>query len=199
MANDIYEVKLFWADQDGKRSENVLNYQAEAAPGPTDPFVVANDVATAFLTANLAGILACVSTDVTLLAITCRRVNNAGGPTYSSIVASNGSRTGETMTNAVAVNLCLIPNAPPYQRKEGHLYLGGIVASDVVGDVIQNALTVLLTALRNLLLTALVTAGTSFELVILDRSTKIGQQIADIVQRNVITPLRRRLKPRQST
>lgn len=196
MANDIYEVKLFWADQDSKRAENVMNWQFVAPPISTDPFAVAGLVANGFLTLCQTQLLLCVSVDVTLTAITCRRVNNAGGPTWSLALNDAGTRTGATFSNAIAVNICEIPGAAPYRRKEGHFYLGGIVTTDVIGDAIQGALHALITTLYGEWSSSFTVSGALMFQVIFDRTTKIGTPIADYVIRPTITPMGRRLKPR---
>lgn len=196
MANDVYEVRLYWAGPEGKRWENVMYYQSNAEPTESDPFVVAQDIVDGFNTVQAAAMLVAVSTSVTLTAISARRVNNGGGPTYTQPINSPGTRTGDMMTDAVAFNLCSIPSAAPYQRKEGHVYLGGIVASDVVGDAIQSAIRVILLELVDALGLAISAAGAEFNLVLWDRTTQIARTIADWVIRPTISALKRRLRPR---
>lgn len=194
---DIYELRIFWADSDGKHSENVMHWSEQSDASSADPFIVAGAVMESFLTAVQPSLLACVSPSVTLTAYSCRRINNGGGPTNTAPIGSAGTRSGDTATNSIALNLCAIPGEAPYQRKEGHFYLAGFPAADLIGDIIQSGLITAVDALIALYNSYIIALGANFQTVIVDRATKVGVLTARWLLRATITPMRRRLRPRQ--
>jgi len=199
MANDVYECRLFWSDPAGKRGENVMHFTPVSSPSSTDPFVIAKDLITALELSLIGDLLACVSTTVTLSAISAKKVNNGGGPTYTSINGSPGTRSGNEMTGAVAANLAFIPSVGPYLRKLGRIFIGGLVETDVIGDVIQSALQVLINQVITDLQGSFVGTYATYVVTLYDRSTDIATAISDFVLRPTISALRRRLRPRNAS
>jgi hypothetical protein len=196
MSTDVYELKIWWSDADGKKSCNVLHYQDPTVTGASGPYAIAQNLIDAFVTDCQSELLACVASDVTLTVYQCRRVNNGGGPTCEEIKNVAGAHSGVSVTNANAANLTFIPASAPYQRKEGHFYLGGVPAGAIVGDKWQTAFEVLVGQFLTDLQAGLIMGLETFTQVIFDRTTAVPTQISNWLFRNVITPIRRRLKPR---
>jgi hypothetical protein len=196
MATDVYELKIWWADADGKKSANITHWQSATVTGGGFPYDIANELITAFAAANQAALLDCVASDVTLAVYQCRRVTNGGGPTAEQIINSPGTFADTSFSNAAAANIALIPSTAPYKRKTGHFFLGGVPSTAIVGDVWQAAYETVVQAFIALLQIPLTVGADHFNQVIYDRVTAIATGISDWLFRNVISPLRRRLKPR---
>jgi hypothetical protein len=196
MANDVYELKIWYADADGKKSANVTHWESGSVMGGPNPYLVAQELITSFTTSCQGPLVACMANDCMLAVIQARRVNNGGGPTCEVIINAMGSGTQPSVTNAIAANIALIPAVGPYLRKEGHFFLGSIPENAIVGDVWSGGFETLVAAFTAALQAGLTAGADSFVEVIWDRTTSAATHIQNWLFRNVVSPLRRRLKPR---
>lgn len=196
MAADVYEVRLYYTAQSGKRWENVLHLAVQTPFTSADPFINAGLLLAAFQAANETVIVAPMATDCNLAVYTSRRINNGGGPTNSLLSGAGGGSSSESSTASIAVNLCWIPGAPPYQRKEGHTYLAGVPSNAVLEDIIQSSYMTQYQAIAEALQEHVIGGGGTVQLCIYDRDTDVVTPVADIVVRTNVTPMRRRLKPK---
>lgn len=195
MAADVYDIRMYFSDGVGRRSQMVTHWEFGTGGSPADPFAGANAMMTQYQAAIQATMLGCVSADMTLDVYSSRRVNNGGGPTNTLIVGTAGGATGTLFSNAVAFNIAMVPGAPPYLRKTGHMYLPGVNETDVVQDVIQAGAISAIGFFTVNLAAGFMVGGIQVNQVIWDRTTQVAVAVGDYVLRPRISPLRRRIRP----
>jgi hypothetical protein len=193
---DVYELRIYYSNLDGKRAENVLHVQPQSAPASADPFTVAGDVLTAWRLANETFLVQLLGTDVTITAYSGKRVNNGGGPTASLLSGVPGLGGSQCVSMLAAANLAMLPPTAPFARKTGHVYVPGVYEGSWLGDVIDPTFLTAATAYASALVTTFVANGATWETVIYDRTTTTAVVPNNIICRPTITSLRRRTRPK---
>lgn len=191
----IIELRQYFANAQGKRAQNVLHFQSQTVPTVGDPYQAATALASAYATSVQAALLACIGNDTVLSAYSAKVADGAGGPTFSTAVGVAGSATAPSLSMLVAANIALLPGAPPYKRKEGHIYVPAMPDTFCDGDQLSSAGFTAYSAYAAAVNTPISAAGTLWDLVIYDRATQVGTAISDSVVKANVSGHRRRLRP----
>jgi hypothetical protein len=194
---DVYQLVVHFTSPVVGVSANVLHYQ-RSTTDPGDPFDIADDLITAWQTANELSLRGCVSHDVTLDAYSAKRVSIGGGPTVIQAVNHPGLDADDLADSTLAGNLRIIPAAPPYARREGHFYVGGIAASRLVENQFTSVFVTTMVALADALETPFPAGGTvpgEWQLVIFDRKLLSPADVGRILAVNKPVHLKRRMTP----
>lgn len=191
----IIELRQYFANGQGKRAQNVLHFQSQTVPSVSDPYQAATAFASAYATAVQTALLACIGTDTFLSAYSAKVADGSGGPTFSTGVGIVGTEASASLSMLVAANLALLPGAPPYKRKEGHIYVPAMPETFCDGDLLSGRGFAAYTTYATAVNTPISAAGTLWDLVIFDRATKVGTAISDLVVKANVSGHRRRLRP----
>lgn len=194
-AGDVYETKWSWVSPDGFIAENVWAWQQQADVVGHGPFAIADTLANAVYDALNDTYYPCVGVDYLSVAISCRRVNGGGGPTFTKVLADGGLGDGASVSNSLGPNIALIPQAAPWRA--GHIYLPGMPSSALIGDVFQAAFITLVEAFQSAIGAAVPVFSTTFVQVIYDRVTQLARSIIGTELRAKATPLGRRIRRKQ--
>jgi hypothetical protein len=107
-----------------------------------------------------------------------------------------GTDAGDLADSALAANLRLLPATPPYRSREGHVYVGGIAAPNLVENAFVSGFVSTLVGLAdNLALTFPAGGGGDWQLVILDKSLLSPKDVSNVLVVNKPVHLRRRMSP----
>lgn len=193
---DVYEVRVYYSNTDGKRSQNVIHYMFTIAPLGTDPFVTAGDLLAVFDTDNSADLQSALCVDTTITAYTARKVNDGGGPTNVRFVNLPGSVAGDSLTMLASANLRLIPAMAPYARKTGHIYIPSIPELYCDTDVYTSEGLSAYNALALSFATPMTVDTGTANVCIYDRTTSTGAPISQIQLAPTVTGMRRRSRPK---
>lgn len=191
----IIELRQYFANGQGKRAQNVLHFQSQTVPSVSDPYQAATAFANAYATAVQTALLACIGNDTVLSAYSAKVADGSGGPTFSTAIGVVGTASAPSLSMLVAANIALLPGAPPYKRKEGHIYVPAMPDTFCDGDVLSMAGFTAYTAYAAAANTPISAAGTLWDLIIYERATKVGTPISDLVVKANVSGHRRRLRP----
>lgn len=192
MANDVYELRVFYANADGKRAQNVMHWEASTPPVSSDVFVVAGLIASGFSGANMTALRACLGSDTQVVALACKRVNNGGGPTATLLINQPGTVDSQCISMLVSECLTLIQSAAPFNRKLGKIFVPAVPETFVTTDVLMAAGYTAYGAYTTALLGPIMESGSAFNLGIYDRTSHLFTNISDIRIRLTVSGLRRR-------
>lgn len=195
MANDVQEVRIYYSNPQGKRAQNVIHLQANGAPASANPFTTSNILLSAFKTTLETDILQCLCGDTSVDAYTAKRITNSGGPTAVLVGGGTGGVVGNSLSMLVAANLCLLPDNPPFARKEGHIFMPAIPDSFVDADELQAGAFTAYNQFLGDLYNGLLADGATWYPVIFDRNTKAAGVTSTFVVRKNVSGHKKRVRP----
>lgn len=172
MADDLYAVQII-GSLGGQHVANVLHFEKEGEVSG-NPIAGASAVTSMVRAEVEPALMACLPDNYNLQGYKVKRVNNGGGPTFSTATpGSSGSRPGVVSTTGIGPCI-LMPFADGAKYTTGKIFLAGVSEDDIDENAIDPALRALIDALIDILVAPIVAAGITYVYKILKRSTGLG-------------------------
>lgn len=192
---DVYTLATHIAAPFTGDISNVSTWLTDAA-ADRNPFAIAELLAQTWHDTIMDSYLALLGQDCVLEAISCRRINSLGGPTFTQGERKSGTNIGGTVGDtALSCVISWVPEEPLWQY--GHEYIPCVPASNMMGNSFDDQYVLDVSVYANLERVGL-SGGvplTTFTRCIYERKTKTGRKVQSFEVKPKPASLSRRLAP----
>lgn len=197
MDDDVYQIKI--ATQIGNERVETIYAVQDGIGGTANPEAVATAILTAWQTTVLPAWRAVLPTDAKVLGVSCRRVNNTGGPSsniiFNSAPGTYPADSSVTSSGAVLIGPYHEVASTPPRFRTSRMFVPGLPEGAMESNQLVTEYADLVRALSAALLLPLTTVAGDANLCVWSRKYNNAYVIGVLYTSSVVGTQRRRLTP----